>query len=74
MEILEKDNGELKVCFKMNRVHVDLPEGAKTNVRIAAQTLSHSVACAMEYIDSSKKQQAEVIQTVNDVRMILSLI
>jgi len=45
-----------------------LPGGANTSVRIAAQTLSHSVACGIEFTNPAKKLHAEAIHTINDVR------
>ena len=65
--ILDADAGEFQIHWKLKPLHVLLEAGAKTNVRIAAQTCSASTAAAMRYLDSELKQQADIIQVVNDV-------
>lgn len=46
---------------------MEVQAGAKTSVRIAAQTLSLKTAAAMEYLSPEKAPQAAVIRAVNDV-------
>ena len=67
-EVLEKDGKELKICHKLTTTHTSLPEGAKTSVRIAAQTLSHSVATAIHFLTPQKANQSYIVKCVNDVR------
>ena len=65
--ILSKDNGELRIAHSLSRAHVDLHAGAKTSVRLAAQTFSLKTAAAIEYLDASKTPHASVVRAVNDV-------
>ena len=69
--LVQSDGGELKACHKLTSMHADLPDQAKMNVRIAAQTLSHTTAAAMVFNNPKLKPQAEVIQLINDVSILL---
>lgn len=63
--ILDADRGEFKIHHKLQPLHVNLEAGAKTNVRIAAQTFSASSAAALRYLHL--KPQADVVEAVNNV-------
>ena len=65
--ILLKDNGELKICYKIKvETHLDCIGSARQRVRPAAQLLSHSTATAMKCLFPDKEKQANWVQTVND--------
>ena len=65
--IIKADKGELKIHHRLKLHHVALPEGFKTSVRGAAQTLSETTAKALEYLFPEEKEKAAVIQVFNDV-------
>ena len=66
-QIIEGDNGKLRLNHKLKNIHVDMPTGARTNVRLAAQTLSRSTALALEYLFPECQPQAEVIKVLDNV-------
>ena len=68
--ILTSDNGELKLNHKLKPMHLNMPTGARTNVRLAAQTLSRTTALSLQYLHPELAPQAEAIITLNDVRYI----
>jgi len=63
-DILSKDKSELKICHKLTQHHLDLKGSARQNVRLAAQTLSHTTATALKCF--GKEKQAELIETINN--------
>ena len=65
--ILKSDNGELKLHHKLTPMHINMPTGARTNVRMAAQTLSRSTAVTLQYLHPDLDPQALAIMTVNNV-------
>ena len=66
-KILKSDNGELKLNHKLTPMHINMPTGARTNVRMAAQTLSRTTAVTLQYLDPELALQAEALMTVNNV-------
>ena len=72
--ILTSDNGELKLNHKLKPMHLNMPTGARTNVRLAAQTLSRTTALSLQYLHPELAPQAEAIITTNDVRYIIFLL
>ena len=68
-QILQEDKGEYKVHWKLKPLHIKLEAGAKTNVRIAAQTLSASSAAAWRFLDPNLSPQADIIDAVNNVSL-----
>ena len=67
--ILEADSGEFKIHWKLKNGHINMEEGKKMNVRIAAQTLSATSAAALKFIRPECGKQATVILTANNVRI-----
>ena len=65
--ILKADTGELKIHHKLQDVHIHLPPGANTSVKIASQTFSRTSAKAICFISPEKQPQANIVQCVNDV-------
>lgn len=69
-EILDKDNGELKLAYKITRAHIDPQGSAKQNVRMAAQLLSATVSKAMCFINREnpdhRRLQSEAVLTINN--------
>ena len=70
-ELVEKN--EIKVAFKLTQFHIDVQSSERQRVRPAAQTFSHSVACAMIYGKSphdpdyhNALTRSYFIQVVND--------
>ncbi len=64
-ELLEKDAGEFKICFKMTSHHLSVSGRARQNVRVAAQLFSNRTAKALEYV-LGKKEMAQFFSTIND--------
>ena len=65
-EILLKDNGELRICHKLRRFHLDCKGSARQKVSIAAQLLSHTTATALRSLFPERIEQADVIETVDE--------
>ena len=63
-ELVSSDSGEYQCTFKLNQHHLDVTHQERQRVRVAAQTLSHSVATAMKI--RQWYDQAEIVQLVND--------
>ena len=68
-EILTRDSGEFKIHWKLKKGHLDLEQGNKMNVRLAAQTFSSSTAAAMRFLRYDWHHQAEAVEVPNDVRV-----
>ena len=71
-ELLDKDNGEFKIHWKLKPSHLNVENSGKCSVRVAAQTMSDSSACAMEFIRPDWASQAAVIRAINDVSVLLN--
>ena len=66
-KVLMANKSELKVTHRLKEAHITLPEGFKTCVSGATQTMSNTTATAMEYFDPSLKNKADVVRLCNDV-------
>ena len=61
-KVLASDSGELRFCHKLKPAHLEVEGQGRQNVRIAAQTLSRTVAKAVAYVDPAAKAEAAAIQ------------
>ena len=71
-QILEASNGELRVHHKLSHHHFECKGSQRQRVRLAAQLLSRTTACAMRLIAKEKKEQADMIELLNNVFDILN--
>ena len=69
-EIVMADKAEFKIHHKLKASHLEVTQGARCSVRVAAQTMSASSAAAMTYLRPDWATQAGVVQTTIDVRFI----
>jgi hypothetical protein len=66
-DLLEKDNGEIRKCFKIGSKHLKVQNQDRMKVSTAVQLLSHSVATGIrKFCSSDFKFVADFIDTVND--------
>ena len=71
--ILDVDGpNEFKIQHKLKPSHLTVSASDRTNVRVAAQTLSASTAAALRYLGPQYEPQAMAIQIINDVSIELS--
>ena len=64
-QLLQADNGELKICHKLTLSHLDCQGSARQRVRPAAQLLSKTTATAFRCLFPEKSEQADWIDLVN---------
>ena len=67
INLLRADNNEHRICHKLNHRHLNVTGAERMNVRLAFETISNTVACALKKnFFAGKAKQADFFKLAND--------